>query len=234
MLKISNLEVKYGQIRALNNVSLEIDTGKIVAIIGANGAGKTTLMMTIAGLLKPAKGELSYMGKSYSGYAYKVVANGICLVPERRRLYANLTVKENLQMGAYLRKDKVQIQKDLEYIYSLFPIIKERLKQYAGTLSGGEQQMLAIARGMMSHPKLLLLDEPSLGLAPIMVENMFKTIKAIRESGVTVLLAEQNAYQALELADDAFVLETGNVVKSGTARSLLDDPIILKAYLGVS
>ena len=234
MLKISNLEVKYGQIRALNDVSIEIDTGKIVAIIGANGAGKTTLMMTIAGLLRPSKGELSYMGKVYAGYAYKVVANGICLVPERRRLYANLTVKENLQMGAYLRNDKAQIQTDLEYIYSLFPIIKERLKQYAGTLSGCEQQMMAIARGMMSHPKLLLLDEPSLGLAPIMVENMFKTIKAIRESGVTVLLAEQNAYQALELADDAFVLETGNVVKSGTARSLLDDPIILKAYLGVS
>ena len=234
MLKISNLEVRYGQIRALNNISIEIDTGKIVAIIGANGAGKTTLMMTIAGLLKPAKGELSYMGKPYAGYAYRVVANGVCLVPERRRLYANLTVRENLQMGAYLRKDKVQIQKDLDYIYSLFPIIRERLKQYAGTLSGGEQQMLAIARGMMSHPKLLLLDEPSLGLAPIMVENMFKTVNAIRESGVTVLLAEQNAYQALELADDAFVLETGNVVKSGTARSLLDDPIILKAYLGVS
>lgn len=234
MLKISNLEVKYGQIRALNDVNIEIEKGKIVTVIGANGAGKTTLMMTIAGLLKPSKGELSYMGKPYAGSAYKVVAAGICLVPERRRLYANLTVKENLQMGAYLRKDKEQVQKDLEYIYSLFPIIKERLKQYAGTLSGGEQQMMAIARGMMSHPKLLLLDEPSLGLAPIMVENMFRTIKAIRESGVTVLLAEQNAYQALELADDAFVLETGNVVKHGSARSLLEDPIVLKAYLGIS
>jgi branched-chain amino acid transport system ATP-binding protein len=163
-----------------------------------------------------------------------VVAKGMCLVPERRRLYANLTVKENLMMGAYLRQDKAGIKDDMEEMFLLFPILRERINQYAGTLSGGEQQMCAIARGLMSRPQLLLLDEPSLGLAPLMVQHMFKIIREIREKGVTILLAEQNAFQALDLADHAFVLETGKVIVSGTGQDLLDDPLVQKAYLGVS
>lgn len=234
MLVINKLNVKYGQIHALHDVSLEVQTGRIVAVVGANGAGKTTLMMTLAGMLTPSDGEILYEGKALPKEAYKVVAQGICLVPERRRLYANLTVYENLMMGAYLRKDKEGIAADLERMYSLFPIMRERLRQYAGTLSGGEQQMVAIARGLMSRPRLLLLDEPSLGLAPIMVENMFKTIKEIKEQGVTILLAEQNAFQALDMADDAFVIETGRIIVSGTGKQLLDDPLVRKAYLGVS
>lgn len=234
MLEIKKLNVKYGQIHALHDISLKVETGRIVAVVGANGAGKTTLMMTLAGMLTPSDGEILYEGKPLPKEAYKVVAQGICLVPERRRLYANLTVYENLMMGAYLRKDKEGIAEDLERMYRLFPIMRERLKQYAGTLSGGEQQMVAIARGLMSRPRLLLLDEPSLGLAPIMVENMFKTIKEIKEQGVTILLAEQNAFQALDMADDAFVLETGKIIVSGTGKQLLDDPLVRKAYLGVS
>jgi branched-chain amino acid transport system ATP-binding protein len=234
VLEINKLNVKYGQIHALHDISLKVETGRIVAVVGANGAGKTTLMMTLAGLLTPSDGEILYEGKALPKEAYKVVAQGICLVPERRRLYANLTVYENLMMGAYLRKDKEGVAADLERMYKLFPIMRERLKQYAGTLSGGEQQMVAIARGLMSRPRLLLLDEPSLGLAPIMVENMFKTIREIKEQGVTILLAEQNAFQALDMADDAFVLETGKIIVSGTGKQLLDDPLVRKAYLGVS
>jgi len=183
VLEVSNLNVKYGQIHALRDVSLTVAAGRIVAVIGANGAGKSTLMMTLAGLLQPASGTIIYEGRPLSGKAYEVVGQGVCLVPERRRLYANLTVKENLLMGAFLRKDKAGILADLEKMYQLFPIIKERLKQYAGTLSGGEQQMVAIARGLMSRPRLLLLDEPSLGLAPLMVANMFEVIKGIRGAG---------------------------------------------------
>ncbi len=233
MLSIRNLNVKYGQIHALHDVNLEVEQGRVVAVVGANGAGKTTLMMTLAGLLSPAGGEILFEGLAIPKEAYKVVSRGICLVPERRRLYANLTVKENLLMGAYLRKDKGGIAADLERMYDLFPIMKERVKQYAGTLSGGEQQMVAIARGLMSRPKILLLDEPSLGLAPIMVQNMFKAIKEINAEGVTVLLAEQNAFQALDMADDAFVLETGRVLVSGTGKELLENPLVQKAYLGV-
>ncbi|WP_422663627.1 ABC transporter ATP-binding protein [Sporomusa sp.] len=234
VLEVSGLNVKYGQIHALRDVNLTVPAGRIVAVIGANGAGKSTLMMTLAGLLQPASGTIVYEGRPLSSKAYEVVGQGVCLVPERRRLYANLTVKENLLMGAFLRKDKDGIQADLEKMYQLFPIMKERLKQYAGTLSGGEQQMVAIARGLMSRPRLLLLDEPSLGLAPLMVANMFEVIRGIRAQGTTILLAEQNAFEALEMADEAFVLETGQVILSGSGKALIDDPLVQKAYLGIT
>jgi branched-chain amino acid transport system ATP-binding protein len=233
VLSIRGLNVKYGQIHALHDLSLEAEAGRVVAVVGANGAGKTTLLSTLAGLLSPASGEILFEGLPLPREAYKVLGRGICLVPERRRLYANLTVKENLLMGAYLRKDKAAVAADLERMYDLFPIMRERIKQYAGTLSGGEQQMVAIARGLMSRPRLLLLDEPSLGLAPIMVQTMFKAIREINGEGVTVLLAEQNAFQALDMADHAFVLETGRVLVSGTGRELLEDPLVRQAYLGV-
>jgi branched-chain amino acid transport system ATP-binding protein len=234
VLSLSELTVNYGQIRALHGVSLAVPEGSVAAVVGANGAGKTTLMTTLAGLIPAAGGEILFKGEHLPKEAHKIVARGVCLVPERRRLYANLTVKENLLMGAYLRKDKAGINADLEEMYNLFPILRERVKQYAGTLSGGEQQMLAIARGLMSRPELLMLDEPSLGLAPLMVEHMFKTIRHINERGVTVLLAEQNAFQALEMSDHAFVLETGKVIVSGTGRDLLEDPLVQKAYLGIT
>jgi len=234
VLEINKLNVKYGQIHALHDVTLSVKAGKIISIVGANGAGKTTLMATLAGLLTPANGNIEFEGIKLPKEPYKILAEGICLVPERRRLYANLTVKENLIMGAYLRKDKDGINEDMERMYKLFPIMHERLKQYAGTLSGGEQQMVAIARGLMSRPRLLMLDEPSLGLAPLMVEHMFKTIKEINEQGVTILLAEQNAFQALEMSDEAFVLETGRVIVSGTGQELLENPLVQQAYLGVS
>ena len=234
MLSIRSLNVKYGHIHALHDLSLEVEEGTVVAVVGANGAGKTTLLATLAGLLAPASGEIEFLGQALPRESYNVVARGMCLVPERRRLYANLTVKENLMMGAYLRKDKAGIASDLEEMYQLFPIMRERINQFAGTLSGGEQQMCAIARGLMSRPRLLLLDEPSLGLAPLMVQHMFKIIREIRAKGVTILLAEQNAFQALDMADHAFVLETGKVIVSGTGQDLLDDPLVQKAYLGVT
>ena len=233
MLEVSSLNVKYGQIHALRDVSLSVQPGRIVAVIGANGAGKSTLMMTLAGLLAPVSGQITYERRPLPAKAYEVLGRGICLVPERRRLYANLTVKENLLMGAFLRSDKDGIEADLEKMYALFPILRERLKQYAGTLSGGEQQMVAIARGLMSRPKLLLLDEPSLGLAPLLVENVFKTVREIKAQGTTILLAEQNAFQALEMADDAFVLETGRVLLTGAGSDLIADPLVRKAYLGI-
>lgn len=233
MLDIKDLVVKYGEIQALRGVSLQIDTGKIIAVVGANGAGKSTLMMTLGGLLKPASGTLLLDGKPYPGKPYEVLAQGICLVPERRRLYANLTVRENLLMGAFLRKDKPGIAADMEKMYELFPVMKERISQYAGTLSGGEQQMVAIARGLMSRPRLLLLDEPSLGLAPILMNTVFETIREIKAAGTTILLAEQNAFQALEMADQAFVLETGRIILSGTGEALMNDPLVRQAYLGI-
>ena len=233
MLEVKDLVVKYGEIQALRGVSLQIDTGKIIAVVGANGAGKSTLMMTLGGLLKPASGTLLLDGKPYPGKPYEVLAQGICLVPERRRLYANLTVRENLLMGALLRKDKPGIAADMEKMYELFPVMKERISQYAGTLSGGEQQMVAIARGLMSRPRLLLLDEPSLGLAPILMNTVFETIREIKAAGTTILLAEQNAFQALEMADQAFVLETGRIILSGTGEALMNDPLVRQAYLGI-
>lgn len=233
MLEVKDLVVKYGEIQALRGVSLQIDTGKIIAVVGANGAGKSTLMMTLGGLLKPASGTLLLDGKPYPVKPYEVLAQGICLVPERRRLYANLTVRENLLMGAFLRKDKPGIAADMEKMYELFPVMKERISQYAGTLSGGEQQMVAIARGLMSRPRLLLLDEPSLGLAPILMNTVFETIREIKAAGTTILLAEQNAFQALEMADQAFVLETGRIILSGTGEALMNDPLVRQAYLGI-
>ena len=233
MLEVKDLVVKYGEIQALRGVSLQIDTGKIIAVVGANGAGKSTLMMTLGGLLKPASGTLLLDGKPYPVKPYEVLAQGICLVPERRRLYANLTVRENLLMGAFLRKDKPGIAADMEKMYELFPVMKERISQYAGTLSGGEQQMVAIARGLMSRPRLLLLDEPSLGLAPLLVKTVFEKIREIKTAGTTILLAEQNAFQALEMADQAFVLETGRIILSGTGECLINDPLVRQAYLGI-
>ena len=233
MLEVSDLNVKYGHIHALRDVSLTVRPGSIVAVIGANGAGKSTLMMTLAGLLTPVSGRIRYDGRPLAAKAYDVLAQGVCLVPERRRLYANLTVKENLLMGAFLRSDKEGIASDLDKMYALFPILRERLRQYAGTLSGGEQQMVAIARGLMSRPRLLLLDEPSLGLAPLLVNSVFAAIRDIRDRGTTILLAEQNAFQALEMADDAIVLETGRVIQTGAGSELIADPLVRKAYLGI-
>ncbi|MCX7780061.1 MAG: ABC transporter ATP-binding protein [Negativicutes bacterium] len=233
MLEIKGLDVKYGQIQALRGINLRVGAGTIVAVIGANGAGKSTLLMTLAGLLQPAAGQIVYQGRALPAKAHEVVARGICLVPERRRLYANLTVKENLLMGAFLRHDRDGIAADMEKMYELFPILKQRIKQYAGTLSGGEQQMVAIARGMMSRPQLLLLDEPSLGLAPLIIEAVFNTIKEIKKQGTTILLAEQNAFQALEMADQAFVLETGRIILEGEGKVLIEHPLVRKAYLGI-
>ena len=233
MLEIKGLSVKYGHIEALRDVSLTIQSGRIISVVGANGAGKSTLMMTLAGVLQPAAGSILFEGKPLPCRPHEVLGLGICLVPERRRLYANLTVKENLQMGAFLRNDKQGIAADLEAMYTLFPVLKQRLKQYAGTLSGGEQQMVAIARGLMSRPKLLLLDEPSLGLAPLLVETVFDAVVDICSRGTTILLAEQNANQALEMSDEAFVLETGRIVLSGPGPELAENPLVQQAYLGI-
>lgn len=233
MLKVEALNVFYGKIHALKDLSLDVNQGEIVTIVGANGAGKSTLMWTLAGVLKAKSGAIIYRDKPLPSQAHEVSAGGIVLVPERRRLYANLTVKENLMMGAFLRKDQHEIAKDLEHIYGLFPILRERTSQYAGTLSGGEQQMAAIARGMMSRPKILLLDEPSLGLSPIYTAEVFNTIQQIRGENTTVLLAEQNANKALEIADRAYVLETGRKVLEGSGAELLANPTVQEAYLGV-
>lgn len=233
MLKVKDINVFYGRIHALKNVSIEVGEGEIVTIVGANGAGKSTLLWTLSGVLKAKSGSIIYSDKELPTNTHEVAAQGIILVPERRRLYANLTVKENLMMGAFLRNDIKGIKRDLEFIYSLFPILKERSKQYAGTLSGGEQQMAAIARGLMSRPKILLLDEPSLGLSPIYTAEVFKTILEIKAQKTTILLAEQNAKKALDIADRAYVLETGRVVLSGTGKELLENPQVQEAYLGV-
>lgn len=233
MLEIENLNVFYGQIHALRDVSMQVEKGSIVSLIGANGAGKSTLMMTLAGVLRPKSGALRHNGAPLAREAHQVVAQGISLVPERRRLYANLTVRENLLMGAHLRRDKAQIAADMERMMDMFPIMRERVKQYAGTLSGGEQQMVAIARGLMSRPSLLLLDEPSLGLAPLIIEQVFQTVQALKAQGVTILLTEQNAFKALEIADRAYVLETGAITHSGTGAELLASPEVQRAYLGV-
>jgi len=233
MLKIRDLNVFYGRIHALKDVSIDVAKGQIVTIIGANGAGKSTLMWTLADVLKPTKGSIIYNEKPLPSETHDVAARGIILVPERRRLYASLTVKENLMMGAFLRRDVEGVRRDLEYVYNLFPILKERQGQYAGTLSGGEQQMTAIARGLMSRPQILLLDEPSLGLSPIYTAEVFETILHIKEQKTTIVLAEQNANKALSIADQAYVLETGRRVLSGTGKQLLENPQVQEAYLGV-
>jgi len=233
MLKVKDLEVYYGGIHALKGISFEVKKGQIVTLIGSNGAGKTTTLRAISNLVK-SKGSIQYNGQEITNmHSEKIVGLGLVHVPEGRKIFTALTVEENLMMGAYLRKDKEKIEEDLQYVYELFPRLKERTKQYGGTLSGGEQQMLAIGRALMSAPKLLMLDEPSMGLAPIVVEEIFKSIKELNEkTGLTVLLVEQNANIALQTADIGYVIETGKIVFSGNANELLHDDRVRKAYLG--
>jgi len=233
MLKIKDLHVSYGGIRALRGVDLEVPDGKIVTLIGANGAGKSTMLRTISGLVKADRGCITYNDKELLGMPInKVLEEGIAQVPEGRRVFPDMTVLENLKIGAYLRKDKAEIEKDIQWVYSLFPRLEERSWQLAGTLSGGEQQMLAVGRALMSRPKVLMMDEPSLGLAPLVVQGIFDIIRTINEQGVTVLLIEQNANMALKVADIAYVLETGEITKTGTGAELLADESIKEAYLG--
>lgn len=233
MLKVEELDVYYGNIHALKGISLEVNEGEIVTLIGANGAGKSTLLKTLSGLLKPKAGLINYMGNSIAGKpAQGIVKAGISHVPEGRRVFANMTVEENLELGAYLRKDKKEMRKDFEKVYELFPRLLERRKQLSGTLSGGEQQMLAMGRAIMAKPKLLLLDEPSMGLAPLMVKTIFQIIEEINNEGTTILLVEQNANVALSIANRAYVVETGQVVLSGDASELQASDEIKKAYLG--
>ena len=233
MLTLENISVSYGAIEALTDITLTVDKGEVVTLIGANGAGKTTTLRTITGLLEPSEGRIMYEGKQISGMAaHKLVPMGIAMSPEGRGVFANLSVKENLEMGAYIRKDKKGIADDLERGYTLFPRLKERETQKAGTLSGGEQQMLAMARALMSRPRLLLLDEPSLGLAPLVVHAIFQAIDEIRVEGTTILLVEQNANAALRHSNRAYVLETGRIVMQGNSQELAADPRVKEAYLG--
>ena len=233
MLKIENLFVNYGGINALRGISLEVQDGEIVTLIGANGAGKSTTLRTITGLVKAASGSVIWNGAELIGKSIDTIfKSGIAMVPEGRRVFSDLTVLENLQIGAYLRKDKEEIDKDIEWVYSLFPRLKERYWQYAGTLSGGEQQMLAVGRALMSRPKLMMMDEPSLGLAPLVVQDIFSIIKEINRQGVTILLIEQNANMALRIADRGYVLETGQISMTGTGLELLNDESVKAAYLG--
>ena len=233
MLKVNDLVVSYGGIEALKGISLEVPDGKIVTLIGANGAGKSTLLRSIIGLVKPDSGSITYGEKELIGLnSQQIVENGITLVPEGRRVFPNLTVLENLQIGAYLRNDKEGIAKDIRWIYDLFPRLEERSWQMAGTLSGGEQQMLAVGRALMSSPKVLMMDEPSLGLAPLIIKDIFKIIQEINRQGMTILLIEQNANMALKVADIAYVLETGRITMTGSGRELLENPEIKAAYLG--
>lgn len=234
MLKIENLIVNYGAIQAIKGINVEVKEGAIVTLIGANGAGKSTILRSISALLKPASGSIKFLDREITGMpSHKVVELGISQAPEGRMIFSNLTVQENLEMGAYTRKDKENIKFDLEFVFSLFPRLKERLKQPGGTLSGGEQQMLAISRALMSKPKLLLLDEPSLGIAPILVKQIFEKIVALNKAtGVTILLVEQNANIALSVSDYGYVLETGTIKLEGEAKALAENPEVRKAYLG--
>ena len=233
MLEVKNLSVHYGMIQAVRNVDFKVNEGEIVSLIGANGAGKSTILKTLSGLIHPSEGEIVYLGENIaSTSARKIVEKGLVQVPEGRHVFPGLTVKENLELGAFLRKDKEEIQKDMEAVFERFPILKERKDQDAQTLSGGEQQMLAMGRALMSRPKLLLLDEPSMGLAPIFIREIFKIIQEIQKTGATVLLIEQNAKMALSISNRAYVLETGSVVLSGSGQELLESDEIQKAYLG--
>ena len=233
MLKVNNINISYGAIHAIHDLSLEVNPGEIVTLIGANGAGKTSTLRAISGLNVIKSGDISYDGKVISNIgAHKIVAHGISQVPEGRRVFGDQTIEENLLLGAYLRKNKAEVKASMEEVFTLFPRVKERRKQLAGTMSGGEQQMLAIGRALMAKPKLLLLDEPSMGLAPIVVEEIFEIIKNIRKTGTTILLVEQNANAALQIADRGYVLETGTVVLNGLAQDLLHDDSVRKAYLG--
>ena len=233
LLNVTDLRVSYGGIEALKGISFSVEQGQIVTLIGANGAGKSTTLRTISGLVKPAGGKIEFEGKDITGLdAQKVVSSGIALVPEGRHVFANLTVRENLKIGAYLRKDNDGIAKDMEKVFDLFPRLRERDWQLAGTLSGGEQQMLAVGRAMMTRPKLMMMDEPSLGLAPLIVKEIFEIIKMLSESGITILLIEQNANAALRCANMGYVLETGRITMSGVGEALLNDQRVKDAYLG--
>lgn len=231
-LEVRGLHVHYGNIHALHGIDLEVGKGEIVSVVGANGAGKSTLMWAIAGVLSPSGGSILMDGKPLPSRPHEIVELGISLVPERRRLFTALTVRENLIMGAIRRTDPDEVAADMDRCFELYPVLKERLSQRSGTLSGGEQQMLAVARALMSRPSLLLLDEPSLGLAPLIVDALFETILKIRDEGVTVLLVEQNALQALEISDRGYVLQTGEILKSAPGIELIEDSLIRKAYLG--
>ena len=233
MLKITDLEVYYGVIQAIKGISFEVKEGEVIALIGANGAGKTTILHTVTGLIAPKAGRIEFEGTDITKTpAHKIVSMGMAHVPEGRRVFAQLSVYENLKLGAYTRSDKTEIEQTLEMVYKRFPRLKERRNQAAGTLSGGEQQMLALGRALMSHPKIILMDEPSMGLSPIFVNEIFDIIKEVSAGGTTVLLVEQNAKKALGIADRAYVLETGNIVLTGEAKALMNDESINKAYLG--
>lgn len=233
MLEIKDLQVYYGMIQAIKGVSFEVNEGEVIALIGANGAGKTTILHTVTGLLSPKAGSICFEGKDITKVpAHKIVSMGMAHVPEGRRVFSGLTVLQNLKLGAYTRKDKEEIEQTLRTVYDHFPRLEERQNQMAGTLSGGEQQMLAMGRALMSHPKILLMDEPSMGLSPIFVNEIFDIIEQVSKSGTTVLLVEQNAKKALSIADRAYVLETGKIVLDGKAQDLLNDDSIKKAYLG--
>ena len=233
MLRVENLEVNYGMIKAVRGVDFEVKQGEIVSLIGANGAGKSTILRTISGLIKPAGGTITYEGTDISKLnARKIVQLGLSQVPEGRHVFKGLSVRENLEMGAFLRNDKAEIEKDIQAVYERFPVLGQRQKQDASTLSGGEQQMLAMGRALMTRPKLLLLDEPSMGLAPIFIQEIFNIIQQINAQGTTVLLIEQNANMALSIANRGYVLETGNIVLSGTGQELLASDAVQKAYLG--
>ena len=233
MLKVDNIDVYYGAIHAIKGISIEVPKGEIVTLVGSNGAGKSTTLRTISGLMKPKNGTILFEDKNIVGVpAHKIVGMGLCQVPEGRHVFANMSVMENLELGAYLRNDKDGIARDLEDVFKKFPRLLERKDQISGTLSGGEQQMLAMGRALMSRPRLLLLDEPSMGLAPMLVKEIFNIIKEINESGTTVLLVEQNANMALSIADKAYVLETGRIALAGTAQELASSEAVRKAYLG--
>ena len=234
MLEVSELHTYYGNIHALKGISLTVDQGEIVTLIGGNGAGKTTTLRTISGLIKPRQGSVILEGENLAQYkAHQIVYKGVAMVPEGRGIFARLTVEENLDLGAYTRTDRAAIAQDLERVFTVLPRLKERHKQVAGTLSGGEQQMLAIGRALMAHPRLMLLDEPSMGLAPILVESIFDTIRAINKEGTTILLVEQNALMALSIASRGYVLQTGQIVLQDTAANLQQNEMVQKAYLGM-
>ena len=233
MVVVSNLVKKYGKLLAVNDLSLEIEKGQIYGFVGANGAGKTSILKSISGLIAPKSGEITFEGKTITGVpAQSIVKMGICHVPEGRRIFANMSVFENLELGAFLVNDKAVVKQRLEHVFQRFPRLAERKNQNAGTLSGGEQQMLAMGRALMGQPKILLLDEPSMGLAPILVQEIFEIIKEINEAGTTILVVEQNAHQALSIAQKAYVLETGKIVLSGTAEEVASSEDVKKAYLG--
>lgn len=233
MLEVKDLAVSYGAIKALRGISFSVGDGEIVTLIGSNGAGKTTTLHAVSNIIKKAGGTVTFAGQDITNEAPdKIVAKNLIQVPEGRRIFQNLTVRENLELGAFLRRDSVEIKRDMENVFELFPRLKERLRQNAGTLSGGEQQMLAMGRALMAEPKLLLLDEPSMGLAPILVDEIFDIIKKINGNGTTILLVEQNAFKALSIAHKAYVLETGAITKSGNAADLINDDAVKEAYLG--